>query len=118
MAADTLVIGVPMYNFALPSVLKAWIDHICRVGRTFSYSENGPTGLATGKRAVLILSRGGVYTDGPAQAMDFQTAYLRSVLNFIGITDVELVIAEGMSMGEENARQAVAHAKQKISAVV
>ena len=76
LAADTIVIGAPMYNFALPSSLKAWIDHVVRVGRTFAYGANGPSGLVHGKRVVVILSRGGVYSDGPAQAMDFQTGYL------------------------------------------
>lgn len=118
LAADTLVIGIPMYNFAPPSVFKAWIDHICRVGRTFSYSEKGPAGLATGKRAIVILSRGGVYTEGPAQGMDFQTAYIRSVLGFIGITEIELIIAEGVAMGEEKSRQAVSQAQQQIAAAL
>ncbi|WP_034294754.1 FMN-dependent NADH-azoreductase [Herbaspirillum sp. RV1423] len=118
LAADTLVIGIPMYNFAPPSAFKAWIDHICRVGRTFSYGDKGPVGLATGKRAIVILSRGGVYSEGPAQALDFQGTYIRSVLGFIGITDVELVIAEGVAMGEEKAKQAIAQAQEKISANV
>lgn len=117
-AADTLVIGVPMYNFAPPSALKAWIDHVMRAGRTFHYTEKGPAGLVTGKRAIVILSRGGVYSEGPAQAMDFQSAYIKSVLGFIGITDVELVIAEGVSMGEEKTKQAIAHAQEKIAAQV
>jgi len=116
LAADTLVIGIPMYNFAPPSAFKAWIDHVCRAGRTFSYSDKGPVGLVTGKRAVVILSRGGIYSEGPAQALDFQGTYIRSVLGFIGITDVELVIAEGISMGEEKSKQAVAQAQQQISA--
>ncbi|HVJ61174.1 MAG TPA: FMN-dependent NADH-azoreductase [Tahibacter sp.] len=116
LAADTIVIGAPMYNFALPSSLKAWIDHVVRVGRTFAYGANGPSGLVHGKRVVVILSRGGVYSDGPAQAMDFQTGYLRSVLGFIGITDVEFVAAEGVAHGEDSARNAIAQAEDKLLA--
>ncbi|ONN65524.1 FMN-dependent NADH-azoreductase [Herbaspirillum sp. VT-16-41] len=118
LAADTIVIGVPMYNFAPPSTLKAWIDHVFRAGRTFKYTETGPVGLVTGKKAVIILSRGGKYSEGPMEALDFQGKYLKSALGFIGITDVELVIAEGVSMGEEAAKQAVAGAEAKINATV
>ncbi|WP_413628429.1 FMN-dependent NADH-azoreductase [Herbaspirillum frisingense] len=118
LAADTIVIGVPMYNFAPPSTLKAWIDHVFRAGRTFKYGETGPVGLVTGKKAVIILSRGGKYSEGPMEALDFQGKYLKSALGFIGITDVELVIAEGVSMGEEAAKQAVAGAEAKINATV
>lgn len=118
LAADTLVIGIPMYNFAPPSAFKAWIDHVCRAGRTFSYTDKGPVGLVTGKRAVVILTRGGVYSEGPAQALDFQGTYIKGVLGFIGITDVELVIAEGVSMGEEKTKEAIAQAQQKLSANV
>jgi len=118
IAADTLVIGIPMYNFAPPSSFKAWIDHICRAGRTFKYGETGPVGLLGGKRAVVILSRGGVYSEGPAQVFDFQGTYIKSVLGFLGITDVELVIAEGVAMGEEKTKLAIAQAQQKLSAAV
>jgi len=117
MAADTLVIGVPMYNFAPPSTLKAWIDHVFRAGRTFRYTENGPQGLATGKKAVVILSRGGMYSEGPMEAMDFQGKYIKGALGFIGITDVELVVAEGVAMGEDVARKAVAQAEDKLGAL-
>lgn len=118
LAADTIVIGVPMYNFAPPSTLKAWIDHVFRAGRTFKYTETGPVGLVTGKKAIIILSRGGKYSEGPMEALDFQGKYLKSALGFIGITDVELVVAEGVSMGEEAAKAAVADAQAKISAAV
>ncbi|EIJ47313.1 acyl-carrier-protein phosphodiesterase [Herbaspirillum sp. GW103] len=118
LAADTIVIGVPMYNFAPPSTLKAWIDHVFRAGRTFKYTETGPVGLATGKKAVIILSRGGKYSEGPMEALDFQGKYLKGALGFIGITDVELVVAEGVSMGEEAAKAAVADAQAKINAAV
>ncbi|MFJ3058730.1 FMN-dependent NADH-azoreductase [Herbaspirillum sp. NPDC087042] len=118
LAADTIVIGVPMYNFAPPSTLKAWIDHVFRAGRTFKYTETGPVGLVSGKKAIIILSRGGKYSEGPMEALDFQGKYLKSALGFIGITDVELVIAEGVSMGEEAAKQALANAEAKINATV
>jgi FMN-dependent NADH-azoreductase len=118
LAADTIVIGVPMYNFAPPSTLKAWIDHVFRAGRTFKYTETGPVGLVTGKKAIIILSRGGKYSEGPMEALDFQGKYLKSALGFIGITDVELVVAEGVSMGEEAAKAAVADAQAKINAAV
>lgn len=118
LAADTIVIGVPMYNFAPPSTLKAWIDHVFRAGRTFKYGDAGPVGLVTGKKAVTILSRGGKYSEGPMEALDFQGKYLKGALGFIGITDVELVVAEGVSMGEEAAKQAVASAEARISASV
>ncbi|WP_413460075.1 FMN-dependent NADH-azoreductase [Herbaspirillum huttiense] len=118
LAADTIVIGVPMYNFAPPSTLKAWIDHVFRADRTFSYTETGPVGLVKGKKAVIILSRGGKYSEGPMEALDFQGKYLKGALGFIGITDVELVVAEGVSMGEEAAKAAVAGAEAKINATV
>ncbi len=118
LAADTIVIGVPMYNFAPPSTLKAWIDHVFRAGRTFKYTETGPVGLVNGKKAVIILSRGGKYSEGPMEALDFQGKYLKGALGFIGITDVELVIAEGVSMGEEAAKQALANAEAKINVTV
>ncbi|NUU00106.1 FMN-dependent NADH-azoreductase [Herbaspirillum robiniae] len=118
LSVDTLVIGVPMYNFAPPSTLKTWIDHVFRAGRTFRYTENGPVGLVTGKKAIVILTRGGKYSEGPMEALDFQGKYIKSALGFIGITDVELVVAEGVSMGEEAIKQAVASAQEKIGAAV
>jgi len=118
LSVDTLVIGVPMYNFAPPSTLKTWIDHVFRAGRTFRYTENGPVGLVTGKKAIVILTRGGKYSEGPMEALDFQGKYIKSALGFIGITDVELVVAEGVSMGEEAIKQSVASAQEKIGAAV
>jgi FMN-dependent NADH-azoreductase len=96
-AADTIVMAVPMHNFAPPSTLKAWIDHIARAGRTFSYSSNGPEGLLKGKRAIVVLASGGMYSNGPAKPFDFTEPYLRTVLGFIGITDVEVVRVEGVA---------------------
>lgn len=103
-AADTIVLAVPMYNFSIPSTLKAWIDHVARRGRTFRYSENGPEGLLKGKKVFVVAARGGVYSKGaPAAAFDFQEPYLRAVLGFIGLSDVTFVHLEGLAMGPEAA---------------
>ena len=116
LAADTIVIGAPMYNFSIPSQLKAWIDRIVVAGKTFRYTANGPEGLAKDKKAVLLIGRGGVYSDGPAAPMDFQETYLRNVLGFIGITDVEVIRAEGLSMGAETRAAAIDAAHRVIAA--
>ena len=110
LAADTIVIAAPMHNFALPSTLKAWIDHISRAGRTFAYGANGPEGLVKGKRAILVLARGGVYSSGPAKPFDFQEPYLRTILGFIGITDVSVVHVEGVANSAIGPEKAVAAA--------
>jgi FMN-dependent NADH-azoreductase len=103
-AADTIVLAVPMYNFSIPSTLKAWIDHVARRGRTFRYSEKGPEGLLKGKKVFVLVARGGVYSKGaPAAAFDFQEPYLRAVLGFLGLTDVTFVHFEGLAMGPEAA---------------
>jgi FMN-dependent NADH-azoreductase len=95
MEADILVIGAPMYNFGIPSTLKAWLDHIVRPGLTFSYSEKGAEGLVKGKKAYLVLSTGGIYSEGPMKPNDFVEPYLRFILGFIGITDVTTFRVEG-----------------------
>lgn len=100
LEADVLVVGAPMYNFGIPSQLKAWIDSIAVAGKTFRYTENGPEGLAGGKRVIVASSRGGAYSDGPMSDFDFQEAYLRTVFRFIGIDDVEFVRAEGVGRAE------------------
>ena len=107
-AADVIVIGVPMYNFGIPSTLKAYFDHIARAGITFRYTANGPEGLLKGKRAIILAARGGIYSGTPK---DTQTAYLRDFLAFVGITEVEFIYAEGLAMGEEQAERAK-HAAQ------
>ena len=114
-AADTLVISAGMYNFTVPATLKAYIDLIARAGRTFRYTEGGPEGLLKGKKAVLILTSGGIYSNGPAVGMDFLAPYLKTVLGFIGITDVEIVRAEGLALGAEVAATALAKAKEQLS---
>ncbi len=100
-AADEVVIGAPMHNFSVPSSLKAWIDHICRVGVTFRYTEQGPEGLLGDKKAVLINARGGNYSaSSPAHGMNHQDTYLQTVLGFVGITDLTVINAEGVAGGE------------------
>lgn len=117
-AADTLVIGAPMYNFGMPSTLKAWFDHVLRAGVTFRYTEAGPEGLMTGKSAIVVLTRGGLYSEGPAQAMDSQEPHLRTLLGFIGITAVTFVRAERLALGEELRAAAIGAAEGELSRVL
>lgn len=117
LAADIVVIGAPMYNFAIPSQLKAWIDRIAVAGKTFRYSENGPEGLAGGKRVIIASSRGGFYTSGPAAGMDFQEAYLRTVFGFIGISELEFVRAEGLNINAEQKAAALESAQATIGSL-
>jgi len=114
LGADMVVIAAPMINFTIPSNLKTWIDYVARAGRTFSYSEKGPQGLVTGKQVILVVARGGVYSDKPAY--DFQVPYLKNVLAFLGMTDVEVIEVEGTAFGPEVAEKAVAAATAKLSA--
>jgi FMN-dependent NADH-azoreductase len=107
LAADIVVIGAPMYNFTIPSQLKAWIDALVIAGKTFTYTENGPQGLAAPKRVIVASSRGGVYTTGPAAAFDHQESYLLGILGFIGINNVEFVPAEGVALGTDARRGAI-----------
>jgi FMN-dependent NADH-azoreductase len=116
-AASLIVIGAPMYNFSIPSALKAWIDHVIRAGRTFRYTEAGPQGLVHGKKLVLFLASGGVYSDGPYKPYDFQETYLRAILGFIGMTDVSVVRAEGLAMGPDAAAKGVADARARAAAL-
>lgn len=109
--ADTIALGLPMYNFGLPSTLKAYFDHIARAGVTFRYTESGPEGLLRGKNAVVFATRGGRYA---GTDKDTQTAYVRDFLAFIGITEVEFVYAEGLAMGDESREQALSGAHRAI----
>jgi FMN-dependent NADH-azoreductase len=95
--ADVIIISTPMWNFSIPSVLKAWIDHIARAGLTFSYGEAGPVGLLTGKKIYIALASGGIYTEGPTQGLNFAEPYLKSFLGFLGMTDITVFRAEGTS---------------------
>jgi len=112
--ADVIVIGAPMYNFGIASTLKAWFDHVLRPRVTFRYTEAGPEGLLKGKRAVVIESRGGVYSSGPAVSQDGQEQHLRSMLGFMGIEQVTFVRVEGLGMGPEAAAQAIEAARQEL----
>ncbi|MEG6509387.1 FMN-dependent NADH-azoreductase [Methyloligella sp. 2.7D] len=117
LAADIVVVGTPMYNFGIPSQLKAWIDRLAVAGKTFRYTENGPEGLAGGKQVIVASSRGGFY--GPETDiafLDHQEAYLRGIFGFFGITDVVFIRAEGLNLGEEQKTKAIAEARDAISA--
>lgn len=114
-SADVLVLGVPMYNFGVSIQLKNWIDAIAKAGTTFRYTENGPEGLIKGKKVFLTLARGGIYRDTPS---DSQVPYLKTVLGFLGITDIECVYAEGLAMGQESADKAFASAEQQIAELI
>ena len=116
--ADTIVIGAPMYNFSISTGLRAWFDYVLRAGETFSYSEAGPLGLLKRKRVIVIESRGGLYSEGPAKAIDFQEPYLRQLLGFMGLTDVAFIHAEKIGFGPDARAAALSAAKGKISAVV
>lgn len=109
-AADTIVFAVPMYNFSVPSTLRAYFDHIARAGVTFRYTANGPEGLLKGKKAYVFITRGGFYNDG----LDTQTPYLKQFLGFIGITDVQFVYAEGLGMGDDVRQQSLNKAHHAI----
>lgn len=113
LAADVIVIGAPMYNFGIPSTLKAWIDRVAVAGKTFRYTENGPEGLAGGKKVIVASGRGGLHTGAPS---DFQEPYLTFVLGFLGISDVEFVRAEGVAYSPEHRSTAIAGAKASIPA--
>ena len=110
--ADVLVMGVPMYNFQIPSQLKAYFDMLARAGVTFKYTENGAVGLIEDKPVYLMATRGGMYKD---QGIDFQIPYVKMFLGFIGLTSTEVVYAEGLNMGEESAAQAMSDAEQAIA---
>jgi len=109
--ADVIVIGLPMYNFGVPSTLKAYFDHVARAGVTFRYTAEGPVGLLTGKKAYVFATRGGRYA---GTAADLQTAYVRQFLGFVGIRDVEFVYAEGLALGADERSAAVADALARI----
>ncbi len=115
LAADIVLIGAPMYNFSIPSQLKAWLDLIAVSGKTFRYSASGPEGLCGNKKLVIISSRGGKYGPGsPVETWDHQEQYLRHFFTFLGVKDITVITAEGVAMGPEKAGEAIAQAKQKI----
>lgn len=112
--ADTIVFAVPMYNFSIPSTLRAYFDHIARAGLTFRYTANGAEGLLKGKKAFVFIARGGVYPE----AADTQTPYLKQFLGFVGITDVKFVFAEGLAMGEATREKSISAAQHAIEELV
>ncbi|WP_372659230.1 FMN-dependent NADH-azoreductase [Hydrogenophaga sp.] len=115
LAADVLVIGAPLYNFTVPTQLKAWIDRVAQVGRTFKYTEKGPVGLAGGKTVIVVLTRGGVYSKSDAgRALEHQESYLQALFGFFGITDLRFVRAEGVAMGPDAKTAALATAESEI----
>lgn len=117
LAADVIVIGAPLYNFTIPSQLKAWVDRIAQIGRTFKYTDKGAVGLAGGKTVIVASSRGGMYsTSEGGQAMEHQESYLKVVFGFFGITDVRFVRAEGVGMGPDAKALAFASAEKDIVA--
>ncbi len=110
--ADVLVLGLPMYNFGVPSQLKAYFDHIARAGVTFQYTDKGPVGLLTGKKVYVFAARGGVYAGTP---MDTQTSYVRDFLRFLGMTDVEFIYAEGLAISPQSKATGLAKAGAEIA---
>jgi FMN-dependent NADH-azoreductase len=118
LVADVVVIGAPMYNFTIPSQLKAWIDRIVVAGKTFRYSASGPEGLAGNKRVIIAISRGGLYGPGsPAGALEHLETYLRGILGFIGVKDPEFIIAEGLLLGPQQREKSIQNALQAAGAL-
>jgi len=116
LAADTVVLGAPMYNFTIPSQLKAWIDRIVIAGKTFKYGEQGPQGLAGDKRVIVAISRGGFYGPGtPIAALEHLESYLRGVFGFIGVTKLEFISADGIQLGPEYREKALTSALQAVT---
>ncbi len=114
LASDTVIIATGLINFGIYSTLKSWIDNVARAGVTFTYTAEGPKGLATGKKVYIVMSSGGVYSEGPAAAMDHAVPYLKTVLGFMGMSDVEVIYVEGLAFGPEAAEKSIAAASAKI----
>lgn len=112
--ADTIIIGLPMYNFSIPSMLKAWFDHVARAGTTFKYTSTGSEGLLNNKKVYLVTTRGGVHKDQPS---DTQMPFVKTFLAFLGLTNVETIYAEGLNMGDEMRNAGIDSAKQVIEAL-
>jgi FMN-dependent NADH-azoreductase len=113
--ADVIIIAAAMINFGIPSNLKAYIDHVLRPGVTFRYTDKGPEGLLRGKKVYLAVARGGVYSQGAMQALNFQDPYLKAVLAFIGLADIEVIAVEGVAFGPEAATRSVNAALERVS---
>ncbi|RWP81358.1 MAG: FMN-dependent NADH-azoreductase [Mesorhizobium sp.] len=117
-AADTVILATGFINFNISSTLKSWVDHISRSGKSFSYGENGPKGLVTGKKVYIVLASGGIYSEGAAVQFDHAIPYLRGVLGFLGMTDVDVIRIEGVGMGPDAVTAALAKVTAKVDAVV
>lgn len=111
---DIIVIESPMYNFSIPSTLKSWIDNIMIARKTFLYTANGPEGLVKNKKAILVLSKGNIYSEGAAKPLDFQENYLKTILNFIGINDITVICAEGVDLNAETREKSLKQVEQQI----
>ena len=117
LAADVVVLASAMINFGISSTLKSWFDYLLRAGVTFSYGADGAKGLVTGKKVYLVVARGGIYAEGPAKPFDFQEPYVRHLLGFIGMTDVETVLVEGAALGPEAAERGIATAMDHVAEI-
>jgi FMN-dependent NADH-azoreductase len=113
LAADTVVLATGLINFNISSTLKSWIDNVARAGQTFTYTPEGPKGLVTGKKVYIVLASGGIYSEGPWASLNHAVPYLKSVLGFMGMTDVEVVYVEGLAYGPEAAEKAIAAAQER-----
>lgn len=117
LTSDIIIMAAGMINFGIPSTLKVYIDHILRPGATFRYTEEGPEGLVHGKKVYLVVARGGIYSEGPMKALNFQDTYLKAALGFIGLSDIEVIMVEGVAFGAEAAAKAVDAAMERIAAL-
>ena len=117
-AADTVILATGFINFNISSTLKSWVDHIARSGKSFAYGEGGTKGLVTGKKVYIVLAPGGIYSEGAAVQFDHAIPYLRGVLGFLGMTDVDVIRIEGVGMGPDAVTSALAKATAKVDAVV
>lgn len=113
--ADTVVIGAPMYNFSVPAMLKSWTDHVARAGVTFKYTDEGSVGLLRNKKVYVVVSTGGLHTEG---VTDFMRPYLRTILGFLGLSDISVIVADGLNMGEEHRGRGLDQARQTIAAIL
>ncbi|MGM7636092.1 FMN-dependent NADH-azoreductase [Bacillus sp. Hm123] len=113
LAADKIVIAFPLWNFTVPAVLHTYFDYLCQAGKTFRYTPEGPVGMLTDKKAILLNARGGVYSEGPAQSMEMAVNYVTSILTFLGITDLSTVIVEGHNQFPDKAEEIIEQGKEK-----
>lgn len=113
-AADVIILGAPMYNFSVSTTLRSWFDHVLRAGETFQYTEKGPEGFLGDKRVIIVATRAGAYSEGEAAAADFQIPYLRQLLGFVGITNIDVVVVEQLAFGEDAANASISAGKAEL----